>query len=136
MFAFADLKQFEDAVLRILGDAPDIRTAKLAIRALPGPSTVCGGVGGMVTDDFPSASRGIRLEIIGEITVRFNDDGSRQAMLNVVVGHGDEARFISVRWVPCEGGVGAGYNPIPGQEVAESEVPLPWPLNIRGMRLR
>jgi hypothetical protein len=108
MSAFADLKQFKDAVLRILGEAPDIRTAKRAIRALPGPSTVHGGVGGMIADDPPIVADGFTIEIIGEIIVRFNDDGSRQAMFDVVVGHGDEARFISVRWVPCEWGVGGG----------------------------
>lgn len=80
MSAFADLKQFKDAVLRILGEAPDIRAAKRAIRALPGPSTVHGGVGGMIADDPPIVVSGVRIEVLGEITVRFKEeDGSREA---------------------------------------------------------
>lgn len=101
MFAFADLKQFEDAVLRILEDAPDIRTAKLAIRALPGPSTVRGGVGGMIADDPPIVADGLTIEIIGEIIVRFKENGSREATFNVAVGHCDGAQLVSVRWTPA-----------------------------------
>ncbi len=99
MSDFDNLDQLRDAVLGILGEAPDIRTAKRRIRALPGPSTVRGGVGGMVTDDLPVASRGLHFDILGEIIIRFNDDGTREAIFTIVTQNDDpNPQSISVYW--------------------------------------
>lgn len=101
MSGFDNFDQLKDTVRGILGEAPDMRTAKRWIRALPGPSTVCGGIGGMVTDDLPIASRGIHFDIPGEITVRFNEDGSREATFTALTQHDDpDPKLISVHWAP------------------------------------
>ncbi len=98
---FDDIDQLKDAVHGILRDAPDVSTAKRWIRALPGPSTVRGGVGGVVTDDFPIDSRGIHFDIPGDIIVRFNDDGTREAMFTIATQHDDpDPQLISVHWAP------------------------------------
>ncbi len=99
MSDFDNIEQLRDAVLGILGQAPDIHTAKRRIRALPGPSTVRGGVGGMVTDDPPVASRRIHFDILGEIIIRFNDDGTREAIFTIATQNDDpDPQSISVYW--------------------------------------
>ncbi len=99
MSDFDNLDKLRILVLGILDQAPDSLTAMRWIRALPGPSTVRGGIGGPVTDELPAAYRRIHFEILGEITVRFNDDGTREATFTIAAQYDDSSmQSITVYW--------------------------------------
>ena len=94
MSAFDNSDQLRDAARGILKEAPDAAIAKRWIRALPGPML------GPLPEGAPTF-QGMRFDIPGDITVRFNDDGSRDATFTTATQHDDPSpQFISVHWAP------------------------------------
>lgn len=99
MAAFKNLKEIRAAATGALREAPNAAKARQWIRALPGPSTARGGVGGMVTDDLPIAPTGMYFDI-PEITVTFSEGGFREARFLVAQGHDGPTQWIEVYWGP------------------------------------
>lgn len=98
MSRFQNLDEVKEAASRLLGSAPNARTAQQRIHALPGPSTVRGCIGAKFDVDLPPPPSGMFLEISG-VTVRFNDDGTREATFVVATQSDDpDPQSVSVFW--------------------------------------
>ncbi|MFA5946874.1 MAG: hypothetical protein WC813_02515 [Patescibacteria group bacterium] len=94
MSTFENPDQLRIAIRGILKEAPDINTAKRWIRALSGPPL------GQLPEGAP-ASHGLQFDIPGEIIVRFNEDGSRDASCTIATQHDDpDPQYLSVHWAP------------------------------------
>ncbi|MFZ2682113.1 MAG: hypothetical protein WAZ14_03410 [Patescibacteria group bacterium] len=91
------LDQLKVAVRGVLMNAPNVNTARNWIRALPGPPL------SSLPEGAP-APRGMYFDLVGEITVRFNEDGSREAVFTMITEPDDPSpQLISVRWEPIPG---------------------------------
>ncbi|MFA6132133.1 MAG: hypothetical protein WC702_03700 [Patescibacteria group bacterium] len=94
MSIFKDLDQLKNAIRGLLKTAPDVNTAKRWIRALPGSQL--GSQPEIVLTHTPPC---MHFDILGGITVCFNDDGSRDATLTIATQHDDpNPQIVSVRW--------------------------------------
>ncbi len=92
MSVFADVESLKQAVRGILKSAPDAGVAKRWMRALPGPPL----------SPLPEGApipRGMYFNILGDITVRFNDDGTREATFLIATQPDDpNPQLISEHW--------------------------------------
>lgn len=96
MSVFENIAQIKRAARGALASSLDIATVKQRIRALPGPML------GESPEGAP-AFRGMRFDIPGDILVRFNDDGSRDAIFIVAQGHDDPSpETVNIHWTPEE----------------------------------
>ena len=101
MSIYKDVGQIQAAVLNVLMASNTVALAKRRIRLMPGPSTVRGGGGGLVANETFYAPRGMHFDIVSDIVVAFDPDGTRTARFEIAVEHDDpNPQDISVRHVP------------------------------------
>lgn len=91
---FESIDQIKNAARGALSRAPDIATAKRRIRALPGPMR------GPIPEGAPSP-RGMYFDISRDVLVRFNPDGSRDAIFVIATQPDDpNTETVNIHWMP------------------------------------